>query len=949
MKEPHLGSWGSVVWSLFFVVLVVCFGVESQTNVDGKAMDALKKSIGKSSLAWDGSDYCKWEKVSCTNSGRVQKIQLGNQNLAGTLPPELAQLTELQRFEVQSNQLTGDFPSFSGLGSLQALLAHNNNFSSIPADFFNGLTSLDTINIDYIPFSPWSIPEGIRDASLLRDFSANSANIVGKIPDFFGGTNFPGLTNLRLAMNSLEGELPASFSGSSIQSLWLNGQQSTNKLNGTIDVLQGMTNLNDAWLHGNRFTGPIPDLSNLTQLTALSLRDNQFTGIVPLTLINHKSLHVVNFTNNLLQGPTPQFPKGVIVDLIVGTNSFCTDVPGGSCDPQVNIMLSILEPLGYPASFAQSWTGNDPCKNWKGITCVEGNITVVNFHKMDLSGTISPEFSKLTSLSKLILSDNHLGGTIPNELTTLSNLEQLDLSNNQLYGKVPTFKQNLILSTAGNSDIGKDQSSVPPSGKPSGGSSGSKQGSGGNDGSGSGGKKSNTGVVVGAVVGSIGGLAVAGAVAFCLVSRKPKHSGRVQSPNTLVIHPQHSGDQDTVKIAVTNPGVNGSGSGIYSPSSSGGHDVHIVETGSMIISIQVLRNVTNNFSEENKLGQGGFGTVYKGELHDGTKIAVKRMNPGVVADKGLTEFKSEIAVLTKVRHRHLVALLGYCLDGNERLLVYEYMPQGTLSRYIFNRDEEDLKPLDWKRRLTIALDVARGVEYLHGLAQQSFIHRDLKPSNILLGDDLRAKVADFGLVRLAPEGKASFETRLAGTFGYLAPEYAVTGKITTKVDVYSFGVILMELITGRRAIDESQPEESLHLVTWFRRMHMNKDISQKVIDPTIDQQDEIVDSVRTVAELAIHCTAREPYQRPDMGHAVNVLSSLVELWKPTEQEEFDDGYGINYDMPLPQVLKKWQAFEENSNIDDSSSSFLASGDNTQTSIPNRPPGFADSFASQDAR
>ncbi|KAK4369801.1 hypothetical protein RND71_009276 [Anisodus tanguticus] len=191
------------------------------------------------------------------------------------------------------------------------------------------------------------------------------------------------------------------------------------------------------------------------------------------------------------------------------------------------------------------------------------------------------------------------------------------------------------------------------------------------------------------------------------------------------------------------------------------------------------------------------------------------MENGIITGKGLTEFKSEIAVLTQVRHRHLVGLLGYCLDGNEKLLVYEYMPQGTLSQHLFNWAEEGLKPLEWTKRLTIALDVARGVEYLHSLAHQSFIHRDLKPSNILLGDDMRAKVADFGLVRLAPEGKGAIETRIAGTFRYLAPEYGVTGRVTIKVAVFSFGVILMELITGRKALDESQPEESMHIVTWF--------------------------------------------------------------------------------------------------------------------------------------
>ena len=180
-------------------------------------------------------------------------------------------------------------------------------------------------------------------------------------------------------------------------------------------------------------------------------------------------------------------------------------------------------------------------------------------------------------------------------------------------------------------------------------------------------------------------------------------------------------------------------------------------------------------------------------------------------------------------------------------------------------------------------------------------------------------------------------------------ECSVTGKITTKVDLYSFGVILMELITGRRAIDESQPEESLHLVSWFRRMHMNKDTFRKVIDPAMDLDEETLASISTVAELAGHCTAREPYQRPEMGHAVNVLSSLVELWKPTEMEDADDVYGINFDMSLPQALKKWQAFEGNSNLDDSSSSFFPSGDNTQTSIPTRPSGFAESFTSSDGR
>ena len=176
------------------------------------------------------------------------------------------------------------------------------------------------------------------------------------------------------------------------------------------------------------------------------------------------------------------------------------------------------------------------------------------------------------------------------------------------------------------------------------------------------------------------------------------------------------------------------------------------------------------FSEENILGRGGFGVVYKGELSDGTKIAVKRMKSGTVRSKGMKQFQAEIEVLTKVRHRRLVALLGYCINDNERLLVFEYMPEGTLTQHLFHWGESGYSPLTWKQRITIALDVGRGVEYLHSLAQQSFIHRDLKPSNILLGNDRRAKVADFGLVKNVPDGKYSVETQLAGTYGYFAPE-----------------------------------------------------------------------------------------------------------------------------------------------------------------------------------
>ncbi|CAN6968123.1 unnamed protein product [Brassica oleracea var. botrytis] len=220
------------------------------------------------------------------------------------------------------------------------------------------------------------------------------------------------------------------------------------------------------------------------------------------------------------------------------------------------------------------------------------------------------------------------------------------------------------------------------------------------------------------------------------------------------------------------------------------------------IPMQILRDATSNFGVENLLGEGGFGSVYRGTLQDGREIAVKKMNQSAIAGKGLKEFKSEVAVLNQ---------------ENDRLLVYQYMPQGTLSKHLFHWGDHSLRPLDWTTRLSIALDVARSVEYLHTLAlqNQSYIHRDLKPPNILLGDDLRAKASDFGLVTATEEDRESVKTKCRGTPGYMAPEY-LDGRVTRKIDVYSFRVILMELITGKKATDHSRAEDDIHITTWLR-------------------------------------------------------------------------------------------------------------------------------------
>ncbi|GAB4830300.1 hypothetical protein Ancab_019938 [Ancistrocladus abbreviatus] len=858
---------------------------------DASIMFKLARSLTPAPSGWSGSNVCNWSGVGC-KSGRVTSITLSSKSISGTLPSDLNQLSSLQSLSLQQNNLSGTIPSFANLTNLEQVFLDGNSFSSLAPSFLAGLPNLQSFSMGNNPLAPWTLPESLSELTSLQSFRANNASLYGSVPDIFG--SLPSLKEVRLSYNNLTGPLPPSLAGSSIQNLWINNQATG--LSGPLYVLGKMKALAQAWVQDNAFTGPIPDLSQCVSLYDLELRENQLTGIVPASLTNLPALKHVSLQNNMFQGPVPIFRKGVNVTL-GNTNSFCKTDPG-PCDPQVNVLLAVAAALGYPSDLARSWKGNNACDDWSHVTCsAQGkDVTVINFAKQGWTGTISPAFVNLTSLTTLILSGNNLYGTIPDSLTSLKQLQQLDVSNNNLTGQVPKFSSSVTVKTSGNPFLGTDvptgpapgSSEYPPSSPSSGGSPG--ESSGGSSGEKSKSKSSlSTGVLIIIIVAA---LIVAAGLAlllylFCIRKRgqgfQDFEKGKGKTP--------------IVKMKQINERAT------KGPNNKESRPVPFSDGGNAVMPIEVLREATNNFSDENILGEGGFGIVYKGVLQDGTQIAVKRMESNALGTKGLAEFEAEIAVLSRVRHRHLVALLGYCVNGNERMVVYEYMPQGTLGQHLFEWKQNGLPPLSWKKRLVIALDVARGVEYLHSLAQQSFIHRDLKPSNILLGEDMRAKVSDFGLVRNAPDGKYSLETRIAGTFGYLAPEYASTGRVTTKVDVFAFGVVLMEIITGRRALDENLPDEQAHLVPWFRRVIIAKENIRKSIDPSEEPDDEMYESICKVAEIAGHCTSREPNQRPEMGHVVSILLPLVEQWRPALSD--DDNLGP--ELSLPHVVQRWQA------------------------------------------
>eukprot|EP00249_Psilotum_nudum_P023198 c28785_g1_i2 orf=376-1875(+) len=286
-----------------------------------------------------------------------------------------------------------------------------------------------------------------------------------------------------------------------------------------------------------------------------------------------------------------------------------------------------------------------------------------------------------------------------------------------------------------------------------------------------------------------------------------------------------------------------------------------------------LAAATKNFRPECLVGEGGFGPVYKGRLDStGQIVAVKQLDRNGL--QGNREFLVEVLMLSLLHHPNLVNLIGYCADGDQRLLVYEYMPLGSLEDHLHDIPP-DKEPLDWNTRMKIAAGAARGLEYLHDKANPPVIYRDLKSSNILLGEGFHPKLSDFGLAKLGPMGdKTHVSTRVMGTYGYCAPEYAMTGQLTLKSDVYSFGVVLLELITGRKAIDNSRATGEHNLVAWARPLFKDRRKFPQMADPSLQGRYPMRGLYQALAVAAM-CLQEQAATRPLIGDVVTALTYLA--------------------------------------------------------------------------
>ncbi|KAL9456513.1 hypothetical protein AB3S75_005690 [Citrus x aurantiifolia] len=909
----------------------------------------------------------------------ITKLRVYALNKKGVIPEELVTLQYLTFLKIDRNFFSGPLPSFIGnlsrltllslahnvfsgpvpreLGNLKELnllsLANNNFSGALPPEIGN-LAKLEELYIDSCGASG-EIPSTFAKLHNMQILRASDAHFTGKIPDFIG--NWTKLTALRLQGNSFQGPIPSSLSKlASLESLRISDIYFVSS---SLDFVMSLKNLKDLSLRNALITGTIPSgIGELQNLQTLDLSFNNLTGQIPRTLFNIDSLNYLFLGNNSLSGTLPTqksenlqnidlsynhlsgpFPSWVTSSLQMNlvANNFTFDgsnisvFPGLQClqrnfpcnrnapryanfsikcgGPQMradNIVYeadnSSLSASSYVVTNTEKWAVSNV-----GLFNEKENPAYVLNTLAQMTGTRTPELYQTSRITPGSLRYYGLGlengpykvsllfaetsildrsterweslGTRVFDIYIQGTLRWKDFDiSKEAGGPNRAIIKNFNAAVSENHlEIhllwaGKGTCCVPTQGdygpaisalsavsafKPS--VSGLPPGTPGN--------KNHTGMIVGIAVplGILGLIVIS--IAFYMRRKK---------------------DNDDEEVLVG------------------------IESKPNTFSYAELRSATKDFDPSNKLGEGGYGPVYKGTLSDGRVIAVKQLS--IASHQGKNQFVNEIATISAVQHRNLVRLYGCCIEGARRLLVYEYLENKSLDQVLFGDNELHL---DWPTRFSICLGTGRGLAYLHEDSRPRIVHRDVKASNILLDAELCPKISDFGLAKLYDDKKTHISTRVAGTVGYLAPEYAMRGHLTEKADVFSFGVVALEVISGRANSDNNLDTEKIYLLEWAWNLHENNQ-SLGLVDPTLTEFND-KEALRVIG-VALLCTQASPMMRPPMSRVVAMLAGDIEVGtvisKPSYLTDWDfkdiTASFLNEDTPTPSSSIKRRKSKEKS-------------------------------------
>ncbi|XP_027064324.1 probable LRR receptor-like serine/threonine-protein kinase At1g07650 [Coffea arabica] len=902
------------------------FSIDPCSGKGNWSLPILVKGI-ESSVTCD----CSFNKNS---SCQITGIALKAQNLSGTVPPGFAKLQYLAHLDLSRNNLHGSIPPQWASMKLVELSLMGNRLSGPFPVALTRITTLVNVSIEGNLFSG-HVPPEIGNLVNLQKIILSSNSFTGELPVAL--SKLSNLTDLRVSDNNFTGKIP-DFIGSwkKIEKLLMQGCYLEGPIPSSISALTKLTDLRISDLKGKG--SPFPDLSNMESMKTLTLRQcsiygeipkyigdmqklknldlsfNNLTGEIPATFVQLSKVDFMYLTGNRLTGPIPDWILSRNKNVDVSNNSFTwessspIECPRGS----VNLAESYSSKNKFPSRVHSCLMQNYPCPeprdqqhyslhiNCGGKDFIATNNTKFeadleargasmfyagqnwafsstgNFMDNDIDSDIyihtntsalqnvsSAESQLYTTARVSPLSLTYYGQCLINgNYTVKLHFAEIIFTNDSTFNSQGKrifdvyLQENLVLK-----DFNIENEAGGP-GKPT--------------------VKTFTATVTSHTLKihfywagrGTTGIPVRGVYGplISAISVDPNfeppstHRRKIEAVTVLGVVAGALLAVILILAILRRKGY--LGGKISAEKELRGLDL---QTG--IFTLSQIKAATKNFDPANKIGEGGFGSVYKGQLSDGTVIAVKQLSSK--SKQGNREFVTEIGMISALQHPNLVKLYGCCVEGNHLMLIYEYMANNCVSRALFGKDSASKIKLDWPTRRKICLDVARGLAYLHEESRLKIVHRDIKTSNILLDKDLNAKISDFGLAKLNEDDCSHISTRIAGTIGYMAPEYAMRGYLTAKADVYSYGVVALEIVSGKSNTNYRPKEECVYLLDEAYVLQERGSLLE-LVDPDLGSEYSSEEAT-LMLNVALLCTNASPTLRPTMSQVVSMLEGQTDF------------------------------------------------------------------------
>ncbi|XP_065849425.1 receptor-like protein kinase HSL1 [Euphorbia lathyris] len=855
------------------------------------------------------------------NCSKLQSLDLSQNYFVGLLPPDIDRLSQLTFLNVAGNNFTGDIPPAIGrLQQLTSLGLHQNLFNGTFPPEIGNLLNLEFLYMAYNPgFLPSSLPSNFTQLKKLKKLWISQSNLIGEIPEMIG--EMAALELLDLSENGLTGNLPSSlFTLKNLSILYLQ----KNKLSGEIPEVIETLNLNQIDLSDNNLTGKIPDgfqkleklsvlslfwnqlsgeipqgIGRLPALTVFKLFDNNLSGAIPPEMGLHSALVEFDVSSNRVTGRLPEHlcNGGMLVGVVASNNNLTGELPDslGNCSALRVVKISRNSfsgkiPDGMWTGFNLTtltvsenlFTGELPHEVSSNLSRLEisnnmfsgklptgaswRNLVVFNASNNLFSSAIPREMTASPSLTTLLLDRNQLNGSLPSDIISWKSLNTLNVSRNELSGEIPVEIASLPALNQLDLSDNKFSGEIPPQ-------LGSLRPTFLN-------LSSNhlTGdIPTGfenlayneSFLNNPGLCTTSSFLSLNLCNSRPEKANKESTKSVVALVASVLAAAVAVALLISFLVIR-----VYQKKK------HSLNTSWKFTSFQKLSftesDILSKLTESNRIGSGGSGKVYCVPINtSGILVAVKKIwNDRKLDQKLDKEFRAEVDILSSIRHVNIVKLLCCISNDDSKLLVYEYLERRSLDQWLHmgKRAPNVSGPasqtnLEWPVRFKIAVGAAQGLSYMHHDCFSPITHRDVKSSNILLDSDFNAKIADFGLARMLINQGETTESSVAGSFGYMAPEYAQTAKVNEKVDVYSYGVVLLELTTGKEA---DYGDENTSLADWaWRHLSEGKPVGD-ALDEKIKQSSNL-DEMGIVFKLGVKCTSKMPSARPSMKQVLQIL------------------------------------------------------------------------------